>query len=51
MVISSRHIRENVIMSSAVYLMVIKYVPDYSRKGGICILMFLGMKRLETESE
>ena len=48
MVISSRHIRENVIMPSVVYLMVIKYVPEYSRRGSSCILMSLDMKeRLE----
>lgn len=44
MVISSRHIRENVIMPSVVYLMVIKYVPEYSGRGSSCILMSLDMK-------
>lgn len=48
MVISARHIRGNVIMPSVVYLMVIKYVPEYSRRGSGCVLMSLHMKeRLE----
>lgn len=48
MVINSRHIRENVIILSKVYLMVIKHVPGYSRKGSSCILMsFLIGKRLQ----
>lgn len=44
MVISSRHIRENVIIPSVVYLMVIKHVPEYSRRESSCILMSLDMK-------
>lgn len=50
MVISSRHIRENVIMPFVVYLMVIKYVPKYSRRGSRCILMSPDVKeRLKIE--
>lgn len=37
MVISSRHMNEDMLMSSVVYLMVIKYVS-----GGSCILMPFG---------
>lgn len=43
MVISSRHMREDVLMSSVVYLMVIEYA-SLCCSGGSCILTSMGSR-------